>query len=96
MNASAANSKTACVISTPARASPAVASASNSLTHRADALIRVSLVRAHRRIENAETKLGQLNPRLVLTRGYAIVLNDDGGTHHSQRRRAPRQARISD
>ncbi len=50
----------------------------NSLTHRAEALIRVSLGRAHRRIENAETKLGQLNPRLVLTRGYAIVLNDDG------------------
>ena len=49
-----------------------------ALTHRADSLIRVSLVRAHRRLENAETKLGQLNPRLVLTRGYAIVLDDAG------------------
>src|SRR6185437_184880 len=48
------------------------------LTHRADSLIRASLVRAHRRIETAQTKLGQLNPRLVLTRGYAIVLNSDG------------------
>jgi len=50
----------------------------NSLAFRADSLIRASLTRAHRRIENAETKLGQLNPRLVLTRGYAIVLNDSG------------------
>jgi exodeoxyribonuclease VII large subunit len=50
----------------------------NSLTFRANALIRAGLVRAHRRIENAETKLGQLNPRLVLTRGYAIALDDAG------------------
>jgi len=49
-----------------------------ALVHRADSLIRASLVRAHRRLENAGTKLGQLNPRLVLTRGYAIVLDDTG------------------
>jgi exodeoxyribonuclease VII large subunit len=50
----------------------------NSLAFRADSIMRSCLVRAHRRIENAETKLGQLNPRLVLTRGYAIVLDDAG------------------
>jgi exodeoxyribonuclease VII large subunit len=50
----------------------------NALTHRADSLIRVCLVSANRRVETAQTKLGQLNPRLVLTRGYAIVLDDAG------------------
>jgi exodeoxyribonuclease VII large subunit len=50
----------------------------HALAFRADSLIRASLARARRRVENAETKLGQLNPRLVLTRGYAIVLNDAG------------------
>jgi len=50
----------------------------NMLTHRATSLMHLSLARTSRRIENAETKLGQLNPRLVLTRGYAIVLNDSG------------------
>jgi exodeoxyribonuclease VII large subunit len=50
----------------------------NSLAFRADSLIRAVLTRAQRRIANAETKLGQLNPRLVLTRGYAIVLGEGG------------------
>jgi exodeoxyribonuclease VII large subunit len=50
----------------------------NSLVFRAQSFIRAGLVRTQRRIENADTKLRQLNPRLVLTRGYAIVL-DDGG-----------------
>jgi len=50
----------------------------NALAFRADSLVHASLTRAQRRIENAETKLVQLNPRLVLTRGYAIVLNDAG------------------
>ena len=50
----------------------------NSLAFRAQASIRACLVGSHRRIENAETKLGQLNPRLVLTRGYAIVLDETG------------------
>ena len=50
----------------------------NSLAFRAQSRIRACLVGSHRRIENAETKLGQLNPRLVLTRGYAIVLDEAG------------------
>jgi exodeoxyribonuclease VII large subunit len=50
----------------------------NLLTHRAESAIRASLRQAHRRFENTETKLGQLNPRLVLARGYAIVLDDMG------------------
>jgi exodeoxyribonuclease VII large subunit len=50
----------------------------NSLVFRADSLMRARLARADRRIENAATKLGQLNPRLVLTRGYAIVLDETG------------------
>lgn len=50
----------------------------NALSFRLDSLIRANLARSHRRIENAETKLGQLNPRLVLTRGYAIVLDEAG------------------
>jgi exonuclease VII large subunit len=29
-------------------------------------------------VENANAKLWQLNPRLVLARGYAIVLTDGG------------------
>src|SRR6185437_16591416 len=50
----------------------------NSLTFRLNSLTRERLTRAARRVENADSKLGQLNPRLVLARGYAIVLNDDG------------------
>jgi exodeoxyribonuclease VII large subunit len=50
----------------------------NALSFRMDTMMRASLERRHRRIENADTKLGQLNPRLVLTRGYAIVLDDKG------------------
>jgi exodeoxyribonuclease VII large subunit len=51
----------------------------DTLVHRANALIRANLVVARRRSENAHTKLVQLNPRLILTRGYAIVLNEAGG-----------------
>jgi exodeoxyribonuclease VII large subunit len=50
----------------------------NGLSFRADSLIHAALARSRRRIESAATKLEQLNPRLVLTRGYAIVLNDAG------------------
>jgi exonuclease VII large subunit len=32
-----------------------------------------------RRFETLSTKLTQLDPRLVLSRGYAIVLNDRNG-----------------
>ena len=54
----------------------------NALSFRAVSLIRAGLTRQRRSVENAETKLGQLNPRLVLTRGYAIVLNDAGAIVH--------------
>jgi exonuclease VII large subunit len=32
-----------------------------------------------RRLETLSTKLTQLDPRLILSRGYAIVLNDQDG-----------------
>ncbi len=50
----------------------------NSLTFRMESLVRASVGSARRRVENQEAKLGQLNPRLVLARGYAIVLDDSG------------------
>jgi len=50
----------------------------NALTHRAESLAHDRLTRSRRRLETAETKLGQLNPRLVLARGYAIVLDESG------------------
>ncbi len=43
---------------------------------RAVSAIRLGLNRRRQRLETAMAKLGQLNPRLVLARGYAIVLND--------------------
>jgi len=49
-----------------------------SLTHRAESLTRDRLSQSRRRLETADAKLGQLNPRLVLGRGYAIVLDDAG------------------
>ncbi len=60
----------------------------NALVYRAEAAIHAGVGRSQRRIENAETKLEQLNPRLVLTRGYAIVL-DDGGAIVRNAARAP-------
>ncbi|MGD1068943.1 MAG: exodeoxyribonuclease VII large subunit [Bryobacteraceae bacterium] len=45
---------------------------------RAEALVRAGLNRRHQRFETLAAKLGQLNPRLVLARGYAIVLNERG------------------
>lgn len=50
----------------------------NALSFRMDSLVRRNLTRARRRLENEETKLVQLNPRLVLARGYAIVLDNAG------------------
>jgi exodeoxyribonuclease VII large subunit len=50
----------------------------SSLAHRAESLTRDRLTQSRRRLETAEAKLGQLNPRLVLARGYAIVLDDAG------------------
>ncbi len=50
----------------------------NVSSFRAATLVRARLERQRRRVENAAAKLGQLNPRLVLTRGYAIVLDESG------------------
>jgi exodeoxyribonuclease VII large subunit len=47
-------------------------------TVRAEALVRAGLNRRRQRFETLAAKLGQLNPRLVLSRGYAIVLNERG------------------
>jgi exodeoxyribonuclease VII large subunit len=44
----------------------------------AEALVKARLNAARRRFENLRAELNQLNPRLVLARGYAIVLNDKG------------------
>jgi exodeoxyribonuclease VII large subunit len=41
-------------------------------------LVKAGLHKSRRRFENLHAELNQLNPRLVLTRGYAIVLNDKG------------------
>jgi exodeoxyribonuclease VII large subunit len=50
----------------------------SAATFRAEALLRAGLNRRRQRFEMLSAKLGQLNPRLVLARGYAIVLNDRG------------------
>ncbi len=50
----------------------------NDASARAEALLFAALSRARQRFERASAKLDQLNPRLVLSRGYSIVLNDRG------------------
>ncbi len=50
----------------------------SAATFRAEALVRAGLTRRRQRFETLAAKLGQLNPRLVLSRGYAIVLNERG------------------
>ena len=47
--------------------------------------MRLGLTQRRQRIETAAAKLSQLNPRLVLSRGYAIVLK---GTHEIVREAA--------
>ena len=47
----------------------------NDLSVRTAAVMRLQLNRRRQRFEMLSTKLGQLDPRLVLSRGYAIVLN---------------------
>jgi exodeoxyribonuclease VII large subunit len=42
------------------------------------AVLRLQMARRRQRFETLSTKLTQLDPRLVLSRGYAIVLNDAG------------------
>jgi exodeoxyribonuclease VII large subunit len=50
----------------------------NVASARLEALAQVLLTRARTRRETLTTKLEQLNPRMVLARGYAIVLNEEG------------------
>ncbi len=45
---------------------------------RATSTIRAILARKRERLATLDAKLGQLNPRLILSRGYAIVLNESG------------------
>jgi exodeoxyribonuclease VII large subunit len=44
----------------------------------AETLVKAGLHKRRRRFENLHAELNQLNPRLVLARGYAIVLNEKG------------------
>ena len=48
----------------------------NEATVRAAATMRRQMTQRRQRFETLSTKLTQLDPRLVLSRGYAIVLND--------------------
>ena len=48
----------------------------NEASVRAASVIRLQLTQRRQRFETLSTKLTQLDPRLVLSRGYAIVLND--------------------
>jgi exodeoxyribonuclease VII large subunit len=51
----------------------------NESAARMAAAMRLQLNRRRQRFETLSTKLVQLDPRLVLSRGYAIVLNDRAG-----------------
>jgi exonuclease VII large subunit len=51
----------------------------NDLSARTAAAIRLGLTGRRQRFETLTAKLGQLDPRLVLARGYAIVLNERDG-----------------
>jgi exodeoxyribonuclease VII large subunit len=48
----------------------------NNLSARTSTVMRLALNQRRQRFEMQATKLGQLDPRLVLSRGYAIVLNE--------------------
>jgi exodeoxyribonuclease VII large subunit len=50
----------------------------NEASVRATGVIRQQMSHRRQRFETLTTKLTQLDPRLVLSRGYAIVLNDSG------------------
>jgi exodeoxyribonuclease VII large subunit len=50
----------------------------NTASARLETLAQTVLTRRRRRIENLTAKLEQLNPRMVLARGYAIVLDENG------------------
>ncbi len=51
----------------------------NDLSMRTAAAMRLQLARRRQRFGTLSAKLGQLDPRLVLARGYAIVLNEREG-----------------
>jgi len=51
----------------------------NDLSARLTAVTRLQLNRRRQRFGTLSTKLSQLDPRLVLSRGYAIVLNERDG-----------------
>jgi exodeoxyribonuclease VII large subunit len=51
----------------------------NGLSSRNAAVMRLHLTRRRQRLETLTAKLSQLDPRLVLSRGYAIVLNERDG-----------------
>ncbi len=51
----------------------------NDLSARTAAATRLALTGRRQRFETLTAKLGQLDPRLVLARGYAIVLNERQG-----------------
>ena len=50
----------------------------NAASVRLNSILRSQLNQRCQRFETAAAKLSQLNPRLVLTRGYAIVMNEEG------------------
>jgi exodeoxyribonuclease VII large subunit len=51
----------------------------NIASYRVQSLMRTQLHQRRQRFETLAAKLEQLNPRLVLSRGYAIVLNESSG-----------------
>ena len=54
----------------------------NESAARMAAVMRLQLNRRRQRFETLSTKLVQIDPRLVLSRGYAIVRNDSGRIVH--------------
>ncbi len=50
----------------------------NAASTRLETLAQIVLTRRRHRLATLTAKLEQLNPRLVLSRGYAIVLDDEG------------------
>ena len=54
----------------------------SAASYRLLSLIRSRVDSQHRRYENLTARLGQLNPRSVLARGYAIVVGENGSIVH--------------
>ena len=79
MNARAGVSKNGCAISICARGLRRDRERLNDLSARMAAADAPRTHRRRQRFETLTAKLGQLDPRLVLARGYAIVLNERDG-----------------